>query len=50
MRTATLQNQGQARVKRTASKKSNSFIKLTFSLLATFIVYQTLTSIMGIIG
>ncbi|WP_421976691.1 hypothetical protein [Roseivirga seohaensis] len=50
MRTATLQNRGQARVRRTASKKSNSFIKLTFSILSAFIVYQTFISVMGLIG
>ncbi|TCK99653.1 hypothetical protein EV198_3484 [Roseivirga ehrenbergii] len=50
MRTATLQNHGQARVRRTALKKSNSFIKLTFCILAAFIVYQTFISVMGLIG
>gem|GEM_PF-6561834 len=48
MRTASLQNHEKAR--KATSKKSSSFIKLTFCLLAGFILYQTIISVIEIIG
>lgn len=51
MVTTSLQNKEEARSRRsTTSRKSNSLIRLTFIILAGFIVYQTLVSVVEIIG
>ncbi|MGW8123007.1 hypothetical protein ACV07N_10155 [Roseivirga echinicomitans] len=50
METSIHQYQGQARRKKTKSKKSIFFVKITFTVITLFIVYQTYVSVIEVIG